>query len=140
MRLIWVFALFAASGEKEHSTVLFVDIFNLTDNPWSLRELPFELAGFAVEIKMIPTVALGCEDHFASRVIKAVERLPGINVLIRVLAQHDFLFAGFGSNRANFFGLEAALGVGVENCFAVGRPFNACAILTWQLDRRRLHV
>ena len=69
MGQIRVFAFFAAAPEEIHFSVLLVDVLDLAHDPIAAGDLILELAGFAVEIKMIPAVALGGEKNFAGRVV-----------------------------------------------------------------------
>src|SRR5215470_19971381 len=141
MGKVRVFAFFAAAPEEIDFAVLLVDVLDLAHDPIAARDLILELAGFAVEIKMIPAVALGAEKNFAGGVVETEESLSGIDVFsaARGFAQDDFLFAGFGIDGADFFRLIAALVVVVANRLAIGRPVEAGTVLKRQLDRRALH-
>src|SRR5215467_7123881 len=137
-----VFAFFATARQEMHFSVLLVDVLDLAHDPIATGDLILELAGFAVEIKMIPAVALGGEKNFAGSVVETEEGFSGIDVFSfrGGFAQDDFLVPGFGIDGADFFRLKTTLVVVVANGLAVRRPVKAWTVLERQLDRRSLHV
>src|SRR5215472_15359778 len=131
-----VFGFFAPAPEEVDLPVFLVDVLDLAHHPIAARDLILELAGFAIEIKMIPAVALGAEKNFAGSIIETEEGLSGIDVFSvdRGFAQDYFLFAGFGIDGADFFRFIAALVVVIANGLAIGRPVKAGTVLKRQLD------
>src|SRR5882724_7938273 len=110
MRLVGVFALLAAVRQKIKATGFFIDVDDLPNDPWPLRDLILEFAGFLIaKIEMIPAIALRGPDKFAGTVEEADKRLAGIDVVLGLLADQDFLFACFGVDGAHFDGFFAAL-------------------------------
>src|ERR1022692_145481 len=86
MGLVGVFAWLASAGQKIHAPILLVDRFDLAHDPWPLGDLVLGLSGLAVQIEMIPAVALRGKQHFSRRLIKTIERLAGIDVGVGVFA------------------------------------------------------
>src|SRR5215469_8753863 len=136
MGLIRVLIFLVPIGQKVDSAVFVVDVFDLSDDPNSLRNLIFELAGFSIEVEVVPAVALRRPENFAGSFDKTVERLPRIEILVGLLAHQGFLLAGGGVHNTQFLGLVTTLIVVVVEAFAVGEPVESGTVLKWKLDRR----
>src|SRR5215469_8677622 len=135
MGLIRVLIFLVPIGQKVDSAVFVVDVFDLSDDPNSLRNLIFELAGFSIEVEVVPAVALRRPENFAGSFNKTVERLPRLQILVGLLAHQGFLLAGGGVHNAQFLGLVTTLIIVVEESLAVGKPVESGAVLKWKLDR-----
>src|SRR6266568_3149787 len=140
MGLIRIVPSLAARGQKTNPPILFIHVLDLAHYPSAVRNLVLKLPIFAIEIKVVPAIALRRQQKFSRCIVKTVELLAGIDVLLRRISHQHFLIAGCRIDYSNFLSLESPFIVVVEDGFAVGRPFKPRAILERKLQRRRLHI
>ena len=135
MRQVGVLVFLSAVRYEKYAAILLVHIFNSLHNPWTLGHLILQLAGFAVvKIEMIPAVALRTNQNFAGSMHVAKERLAWIHVLIGMLTEQNFLFAGHRINDPKFLSFYAPIIIVVVDGLTIREPIEAGPVLKRQLQ------
>src|ERR1019366_7190979 len=125
MRLVRILILLAAVRQKIHAPVLFIDMFDLPHHPGSLSDLILQPTGLAVEIQVIPAIALRGPEKLLGCVHKTIEGFPWVHILLRLLAQENFLLSGGCIDDSKFFCFVPSLIAVVKEALPVGEPLEA---------------